>query len=197
MNVTWYLVRGSGFAAFGLATASMVWGLMVATKVFGRAVNAKGLQWLHESLGLAAVAAVVVHVVALSFDTFIGFTWLDLLVPGASEWRPIPTALGVVALWGLLLVSLSFYVRKWIGQSSWRAVHALSYGVFASALLHGVLSGTDSGNAFVVAIYVGSGAAVVLMTAIRVIAARQPGPSTGTRVSERRDVAPVAPRGAS
>ena len=174
MNLTWYIIRGSGIAAFVLLSVSLLWGLMVSSKVFGRAVKAKGLQWLHESLGLAALAATVVHVVALSMDEFIDFTWVDILVPGMAEWRPLPTTLGVVALWSLAVVSLSFYAKRWIGQGAWRSIHFLSFGVFAAALLHGVFAGTDTSNPYIVMMYVAATAAVVLLTAIRVIGAREP-----------------------
>lgn len=173
MNIIWYIVRGSGLVAFGLLTISLLWGLMVSSKVFGRAVKAKGLQWLHESLGLAAFLATVVHIVALSMDEFIDFSWVDILVPGVADWRPLPTTLGIVAFWSLVLVSFSFYVKKWIGQSTWRTIHYLSFGVFVSGLLHGVFSGTDTSNPFVAAVYIGSTVAVVLLTVIRVIASRE------------------------
>lgn len=170
MNVTWIIVRGSGIAAFVLLSASMVWGLWISTKTFGRAVNAKGLQWLHESLGLAAVAATVVHMVALSMDEFIDFSWWDITIPGVATWKPLAVSLGVVSFWSILLVSASFYAKRWIGQSAWRSIHYLSFGAFLAALAHGVMAGTDSGTPWMAALYVGAGVAVAALTAIRLVA---------------------------
>ncbi|MEN8113274.1 MAG: hypothetical protein ABFS21_02705 [Actinomycetota bacterium] len=174
MSLTWFVIRGSGIVAFGLLTASLVWGLMVSSKVLGRAVKAKGLQWLHESLGLGALLATVVHVVAVWLDEFIEFTWLDILLPGAAEWEPLATALGVVGLWTLAIVSLSFYVKRWIGQSAWRFMHYLSFGAFLAALSHGAIAGTDTGNPMLVGLYLSSLVAVVMLTAIRVLTSREP-----------------------
>ncbi|KAA3640649.1 MAG: hypothetical protein DWP92_02610 [Armatimonadetes bacterium] len=175
MNITWFVVRGSGIAAFVLLSASMVWGLWISTKTFGRAVNAKGLQWLHESLGLAAVAATVVHMVALSMDEFIGFSWWDITIPGVATWKPLATSLGAVSFWSILLVSASFYAKRWIGQSAWRSIHYLSFGSFLAAVAHGVMAGTDSGTPWMSALYVGAGVAVVSLTATRLVAsARAP-----------------------
>ncbi len=174
MNITWFIIRGSGIVAFALLSASLLWGLMVSTKVFGRAIKAKGLQWLHESLGLAAVIATVIHLVSLSMDEYIDFTWADILVPGFAEWRPLAAALGGVAFWSLLVVALSFYVKKWIGQDTWRSIHYLSFGTFLAAVLHGVFSGTDTGNPWVAGLYVGSTVLVVLLTAVRIISSREP-----------------------
>jgi len=174
MNLTWYIIRGSGFVAFGLLTASLLWGLMVSSKVFGRAVKAKGLQWLHESLGLAALLATIFHMVALVMDEFIEFTWVDVLVPGASEWEPLAVALGVVGFWSMAVVSLTFYVKKWIGQGMWRSIHYLSFGVFVAAVGHGILAGTDTTHPVAIGMYVASVASVLLLTVVRVIGSREP-----------------------
>jgi sulfoxide reductase heme-binding subunit YedZ len=176
MNITWFIIRGSGIVAFALLSASLLWGLMVSTKVFGRAIKAKGLQWLHESLGLAAVLATIIHIVSLSMDEFIDFSWADILIPGFTDWRPLAAALGGVAFWSLLVVALSFYVKKWIGQNVWRSIHYLSFGTFFAALLHGIFSGTDTGNPWVAGMYLGSTLLVVMLTAIRIISSREPKP---------------------
>lgn len=171
MSLTWILIRGSGIAAFVLLGASVIWGLMISSKAFGRAVKAKGLQWIHESFGLAAVLAVTVHMMALVADDFVEFTWADVLVPGLSDWEPLAVAFGVVAFWSILLVAGSFYVKRWIGQSTWRSIHFLSYGAFVAALAHGVLSGTDSAHPLMIGLYLTVFAVVVLLTAIRIAAA--------------------------
>jgi hypothetical protein len=186
MNVTWFVIRGSGLAAFVLLSASMIWGLWISTKTFGRTVKAKGLQWLHESLGLSALIATVVHLVALSLDEYVDFTWVDILVPGVATWKPLPVALGVVAFWSVLAVSLSFYVKKWIGQSMWRTIHYLSFGSFAAAIIHGITAGTDTGNPFVMATYVGSAVAVVMLTAMRMFTSR---PESGASPAPARQPA--------
>ena len=174
MNITWFIIRGSGIVAFALLSTSLLWGLMVSTKVFGRAIKAKGLQWLHESLGLAAVLATIIHVVSLSMDEYIDFSWADILIPGFTEWRPLAAALGGVAFWSLLVVAMSFYVKKWIGQNVWRSIHYLSFGTFVAALLHGIFSGTDSSNPWVAGLYLGSTLLVIMLTAIRIISSKQP-----------------------
>ena len=178
MNVTWFLIRGSGIAAFVLLTASVAWGLMVSTKLFGRAVKAKGLQWIHESLGIAAVVATVLHLGALWADEFIEFTVVDLLVPGASEWEPMATALGIVAFWTLLVVTFSFYVKKWIGQGAWRTIHYLAFGSYTAALVHGVAAGTDTANPWMAGMYIGSAILVGLLTVVRILLARAPAART-------------------
>ncbi len=172
MNIEWIVIRGSGLVAYGLLAASTIWGLMVSTKVFGRAVKAKPLTWFHESLGLGALIATGVHMVALTMDQFIGFGWVDVLVPGVAAWNPMAAALGVTAFYGLAVVTLSFYVKGIIGQKVWRTIHFLAFGTFLSALIHGVIAGTDRGNPLVTGIYFGTGVIVVGLLAVRIVQQR-------------------------
>jgi hypothetical protein len=169
VNITWFLIRGSGIAAYALLAAATVWGLLVSTKLLGRAVKAKGLTWFHESLGLAAVIATGIHLCGLVADDYVHFGPADLFVPGASSWRPLAVAFGITAFYGLVVVAGSFYVKQWIGQRSWRAIHFLSFGCFVAATAHGIMAGSDVGNGYVVAMYAGGSAAVGLLLVVRVV----------------------------
>ena len=54
---------------------------------------------------------------------------------------------------GLVLISTSFYVKRWIGQRAWRAIHFGSIGVFAASLVHGIWAGTDSSRPMMIGLY--------------------------------------------
>ena len=168
MNIEWIVIRGSGLVAFSLVAASTIWGLMVSTKLFGRAIKAKPLTWFHESLGLGALVATGVHMVALTMDQYVEFGWVDVFVPGVASWEPTAVALGVTSFYGLAVVTLSFYVKGLIGQKVWRTIHFLAFGTFAGALIHGILAGTDTTNPIVTGMYVGSGVLVVGLLILRI-----------------------------
>jgi DMSO/TMAO reductase YedYZ heme-binding membrane subunit len=167
MSVEWIVIRGSGVVAFAMLASSTIWGLLLATKVLGSWVKAKPLTWFHESLAVGALLATVVHMVTLSVHEYVDFTWGDILIPGRSEWRPSAVSFGIVAFYGAFVLSVSFYFKRFIGQHAWRAIHFGSYGVFVAAALHGILSGTDSSEPWMVGIYVGAVVASVLLLAIR------------------------------
>lgn len=167
MSLEWIVIRGSGVAAFALLSAATIWGLLVSSKLLGRIVKAKPLTWFHESLGIGALLATVVHVVVLSTHDFLDFTWIEILVPGTSDWRPLPTSLGVVSLYALIVVVGSFYMKRFIGQKVWRSIHFASFGLFISALLHGMLSGTDSGSPLILGLYAGSAIVVFALVGQR------------------------------
>ena len=196
MNIEWVVIRGSGLVAFGLVAASTIWGLMVSTKLFGRAIKAKPLTWFHESLGLGALVATGVHMVALTMDQYVEFGWVDVLVPGLAAWQPTAVALGVTSFYGLAIVTLSFYAKGLIGQKAWRTLHFLAFGTFAGALIHGILAGTDTTNPIVTGLYVGSGVLVVGLLMLRIAQQRATNtapPRARTAATTDRATNPSAP----
>lgn len=174
MNIEWIVIRGSGLVAYALLAASTIWGLLVSTKLLGRAVKAKPLTWFHESLGLGALIATGVHMVALTMDQYVEFGWADVLVPGVATWNSTAVALGVTGFYGLAIVTLSFYAKGIIGQKAWRTIHFLAFGTFLSTMIHGVMAGTDTANPYVTGMYVGSGVLVIALLAVRVLQQRVP-----------------------
>ena len=170
MSMEWLIIRGSGVVAFALLSAATIWGLLVSTKLLGRLVRAKPLTWFHESLGIGALLATLVHVAVLSVHDFLEFSWSEIVVPGLSDWRPLAVTAGIGAFYGLVLVSTSFYFKGWIGQKAWRAIHFASFGVFVTSLLHGVWAGTDSGSPLMIGLYLGSAIVVFSLVALRIVA---------------------------
>ena len=184
MSGEWLLIRGSGVVAFALLTAATAWGLLVSSKLLGRLAKPKTLTWFHESLGIGALLSTLVHVGVLSVHDFLDFTWLELLVPGASDWRPMAVAMGIGAFYGLALVSTSFYLKRWIGQRAWRAIHFGSIGVLVASLLHGIWAGTDTKEPMMIGLYVGSAAVVFTLIGFRLVA-DTPGRRRTTRPDTR------------
>lgn len=169
MSLEWLLIRGSGVAAFAALSAATIWGLLVSTKMLGRLIRAKPLTWFHESLAIGALVATAVHIFVLSIHEFLDFTWAEILIPGASDWRAGAVALGTVALYGLVVIVGSFYLKKHIGQKTWRMIHFTSLGVFLASLLHGVTAGTDTQTPMMIGLYVGSATVVAALVGVRLV----------------------------
>jgi len=185
MSIEWMLIRGSGIVAFALLAAATIWGLLISTKLLARIAKAKPLSWFHESLAIGALLATTVHVITLSVHEYLEFTWLEILLPGASDWRSGAIALGVMSLYGLVAVSGSFYVKKHIGHKAWRTIHFASLGVFLASLLHGIMSGSDTRQPLVVGLYFGSVIVVAALVGVRIASESQvPGDRTATVSTE-------------
>jgi len=169
MNLTWMTVRGSGIIAFALLAAATIWGLVISSKTLGRAVSTKNTTYVHEAFSIGSLLATIIHVVALLTDEYVDFGLRQVLVPGASTWEPVAIALGIVAMYGLVLTSFTFYIRQRIGQKVWRGIHYLTYGVFSAALVHSIQAGTDSHGVFAIALYGGTTLVIVTFTILRVL----------------------------
>lgn len=174
MSIEWMAIRGSGIIAYLLLAGSTIWGLLISTKVLGRSVKAKPVTWFHESLAIGSLVATGIHMYFLFNHDYIDFGYRAIFVPGASAWRPLPVALGVIAFYMMFVITVSFYVKKWIGQNVWRAIHMTSFGTFVGAALHGIFSGTDTSSVAVLTMYASSLAIVVMLMVVRITQAATP-----------------------
>jgi len=152
-SFTWHLARSSGWVAWLLLGCSVVWGTLAT----GRMVVGRGMpRWLialHRHLAVLTVVLLGVHLAALLLDDWVQFTPADVLVPGASGWRTGPVALGVVALWLVVVVHLSSLPALRVPRRWWRPLHLLGYPAWCLAALHGALTGTDAATPLVRAMF--------------------------------------------
>jgi methionine sulfoxide reductase heme-binding subunit len=165
----WILARASGMAAYVLLTASVVAGLVVKSKPFGRAVKAASAVDFHRSLAFLSLLAVGIHGAALIADATVKITLVDLILPGAAPYRPLWTGVGVLTAELMVLIYISFALRKRIGQKNWRRLHYATYALFAGATLHGVMAGTDSNALWALALYLSAVGVVCAATAWRIL----------------------------
>jgi len=165
-HAAWFVTRASGIIAYFLLWLSTIWGLGVSTKFFDRAVPRAFTYDAHEYISLLALGFTVAHIVILLFDTFTPFNLAEIVFPFISSYRPVWTGIGIVSWYLALLVTITFYLRKWIGLASFRAIHLLSFVAYAGVTLHGWFAGTDTNFAFMRWLYLGSAFVVVIMTAL-------------------------------
>lgn len=142
----WYVARASGIVAWVLLVASVVWGVLLATRVLKPVDRPAWLLAMHRRLSSLAVACTALHLVALVADGYVHFGWAELFVPGASAWRTTAVAVGVVAFWLLALVEVSSLLMRRLPRKAWRAVHYTSYALVWAVSVHAGLAGTDVTN---------------------------------------------------
>jgi sulfoxide reductase heme-binding subunit YedZ len=179
----WILARASGLTAYVLLTLSVLAGLVIKSRPFGRALNAAAATDTHRFLSLLALGAIAVHGLALVLDSTVRISLGALLLPGLAGYRPAATALGVVAAELAALVVVSFRLRKRIGLRNWRRLHWATYAVFALATAHGLAAGTDTARAWSMSLYLGAVFTVATATAWRALT--RPDPKGVTRVQDR------------
>jgi DMSO/TMAO reductase YedYZ heme-binding membrane subunit len=142
-KVWWYLARSSGIVAMALLVATVVWGVLLATRVLKPHDRPAWLLDVHRWLGGTALVMTGLHVLGLMLDGYIGFGFADILVPGASSYRTFAVAVGVLSMYVMLAVQVTSYMRRRLSKRTWHRVHLLSYLLVWSAALHAGLAGTD------------------------------------------------------
>jgi len=170
-TAAWTTSRAAGVTAFAALTLDVVFGLFVSTGLIDRWVPRGASVDVHKWLSSVALTLVGVHSLALLVDPAVHFDALDALVPGMSSYRAGAIAIGVLAMYGALVVHLSFGWRKRIGVRAWRALHFTAFLVFVGAIAHGMLAGSDAAHHGMRALYVGSGIVVTGLVAIRIAVA--------------------------
>lgn len=202
-QVWWFVTRASGIVAWVLLTATVLWGILLPAKLFPKQRPAWILD-LHRWMAGLAIGFTAVHLGSLVADNYLHFGVAELLVPGQSDYKTIAVALGIVAMWLLVIVEVTSLARKRMPRRAWHAVHLLSYATFMLTSLHGVLAGTDAQSPLFLATTIAAVVSVVFATIYRVVTRRdrsqrvrsidpsatsRPGPSAPTQ--NRRVVYPV------
>ena len=164
----WLLARTTGLTAYVLLTASILAGLVLKSRPF-RSLRPAAVTDMHRFLALLGLGAVALHGGSLLLDSTVHLTPAALVVPGLSPYRPLATAIGVLAAEAMLVVYVSFSLRRRIGARNWRRLHWATYGIFAAATVHGLAAGTDSSRPWAFDLYLFAVALVVAATAWRAL----------------------------
>jgi predicted ferric reductase len=166
----WYLTRAAGVVTFGLLALSTALGLLISTRLGDKLFERAWVFEIHKFASVLGLAFVGLHMAALLPDPWTRFRVIDLLVPGASSyWRPWAVAAGVLAMYGSVIGTATFYVRKYLGHRTWRLLHYTTFATFYLALLHGLAAGTDAGEGWMQLMYAGSGLLIGSLTLYRAV----------------------------
>jgi DMSO/TMAO reductase YedYZ heme-binding membrane subunit len=176
----WYLTRGSGIVAAVLLALTLIWGLLLSTRLIERRGLPAWLTDLHRYLGGLTVAFIGVHMAALYFDGYSSYSLKELFVPFASPdhqgYKAWPVAYGVAALWALLFVEGTSLVMRKMPRKVWRGFHYLSYPVAVLVGLHAATVGTDMKNGAVQLMGLGLAAVLTFLTIYRILGGREKTP---------------------
>ncbi len=145
-QVWWYLARSSGIVALVLLVLSLVWGVLLATRVLRPVDRPAWLLDLHRWFGSLAVVMTALHLLGLVLDSYVEFGIAEILVPGASSYRPLAVAFGVLAMYALIAVQVSSAFRTHLPRVLWHRIHLLSYLMLWASAMHAGLAGSDTGS---------------------------------------------------
>jgi sulfoxide reductase heme-binding subunit YedZ len=101
---------------------------------------------LHEALSIATIVAILAHGLLLLGDSWLNPGIAGIAVPFQISYRPFWTGIGIIAGYGLVLLGLSYYVRKWIGPARWRTAHRFTALFWILGIFHTFGAGSDAGE---------------------------------------------------
>lgn len=173
----WYLGRASGILAFILLTGVVVFGLIMSSRAFNKFVPGAAIYETHRFISWLALATVILHFSSFFFDSFMQLKVMEALVPFSMA-RNFPTALGynmgiavslgTIAFYLMLVLIFTSEFRSKMSPKTWRAIHYISASAYILFIMHGFLTGTDSKEWWMKALYATSASLVFFLILIRI-----------------------------
>jgi predicted ferric reductase len=164
----WVFERLFAFLAYFAMAGSVIYGLLLSTKLLDAIAHRPITFTLHQDLASIGLGFAGIHGALLGLDKSVPFSLAQIAVPGLAPYSPIWVAAGQITFYLMLVVVGSFYARRRIGQRAWRLLHYITFLAFVGATVHGLGAGTDSGSAWAWWIYVASTVAVVFLFVYRI-----------------------------
>jgi methionine sulfoxide reductase heme-binding subunit len=165
--VDWYAARAAGVAAYLLLTTVVCLGLTMAGRKRLERWPRFALEDVHRFGGLLVGSFLVIHVVTIALDAYLPFSVGAMIVPFLAKYRPLFTALGIVAAELLLALAVTNHYRDRLPYRYWRRAHYLNFAVWTAATFHGLGSGTDRSTPWLLALFAAAVASVLAATASR------------------------------
>lgn len=145
-SIWWDLTRASANVAWTICLFTILWGVLLTTRVLRDMDRPAWLRDLHSWLGGLTIAFTIVHMITLVQDNYVNFEIVDTLVPFSSSYRPWPVALGVTGFWLLVLIQGTSLMMKKMSRTTWRRIHMLSYPLYGIIIVHALTAGSDVGT---------------------------------------------------
>ena len=139
-----------GLAAVAAITLNMLLGLLMALRY------SPHRSWphhrfnyfrIHNWTGYLALGVSVLHPVILLFNKAPRFRILDLVCPLHSPSQPLDNTIGAIALYLLIFVVVTSYVRVRLGRHLWKSFHFSIYFATAALFWHSLFTDPALKNA--------------------------------------------------
>lgn len=169
----WSTTRAAGFTAYLLLFVSMLAGLLQGS-TWAKGPRRLKLNLIHQWCGWFGLLFGMAHGLVLVFDNYVGYRLVDILVPFAAKYERWGTGFGILSLYLFLLLVVSSDLMKQLGKKLWRTIHFSAFPAFILALIHGLSTGSDSGQIVVILLYAVTGGITALLFGWRMFSQFRP-----------------------
>jgi len=157
----WYISRASGIIGFIFLWLTIFLGLSIRNPLLKRFIEPIYSFDFHCFTAAVAVFWSLIHGTSFLFDSMMGFGIKDVAVPFHANSPYVhnnPLALGIMAFWMMVVMTITSYLRRHMNHWLWRALHFMNPLAFIFVVVHGYVIGTDMKNPYVAGAYMWSSA---------------------------------------
>ncbi|MGB4689055.1 MAG: hypothetical protein WBH16_02455, partial [Candidatus Nanopelagicales bacterium] len=148
---------------------------------------------MHRWVGSLALLALAVHIGTLLIDPVVSFSISQILIPGTAPWQPFATALGTIALYLMIPVSIIGRIRTKLGKKGnafFKRSHLIAYFAWPFATAHYIFAGTDAMAEWSIGLIIAASTTLIFLLLARGFV---PPPSRKRAPSPKTEVAQVEP----
>ncbi|KKR21107.1 MAG: Ferric reductase domain protein transmembrane component domain protein [Candidatus Moranbacteria bacterium GW2011_GWA2_39_41] len=148
----WYIGRASGIIGFVFLWITIFLGLAIRNPLLKKIVEPIYSFDFHCFIAAVAVFWALVHGTSFLFDAMLGFGMKDILIPFFNQAEIVhsnPLALGIMAFWMMMVMTITSYLRNHMSHWLWRVLHFLNPLAFIFVVVHGYVIGTDMKNTYI------------------------------------------------
>ncbi|MGZ4666627.1 MAG: ferric reductase-like transmembrane domain-containing protein [Frankiaceae bacterium] len=150
-SALWYFSRATGVVTLGLLTLVVLLGVLTRGGKPLPGLPRFAVAGLHRNASLLVLVMLAVHISAAVLDSYAPISLADAVIPFVSAYRPFWLGLGALSFDLLLAVIATSLLRPYLGVRVWKAVHWAAYAAWPVALVHGLGTGTDASEGWMLA----------------------------------------------
>lgn len=163
---TWNLLRLSGFLAFFYMTLAVSFGMLFSMKSIK--INKSLFLNIHLASGWFGFLTSFFHGLILWWNDYMEYSFVEILIPFISTYKPISSGLGSLSLLLFLVVWLSSdFWMKFLKRKVWKSIHLLVYPAWLLMFAHGIWIGTDTETTWATVMYGGSFVLILFLLGLK------------------------------
>ena len=149
MESTHVIAATVGFTSFGLLWLAVLGGVALRNGWGLSRIRRSVAYAAHQGIALVGLTLGLVHGIAQLAVPNGTISLVEVIVPFVDTHDPVGVGAGVLGLELVLAGAISIVIQRRLGFSRWRAVHMATYVGFSLVSAHVLISGTDTGPAWV------------------------------------------------
>jgi methionine sulfoxide reductase heme-binding subunit len=162
----WQIIRSFGIVSYLMIAAGICIGILYSFPNLPKKYKASFYK-LHTFFTNGGTVIGLLHGVITVIDTYMPFSWSEILIPFTAKNSPFLNGLGTLSAYGLLILIFTSDIRNKLKKKVWFTIHLSSYPIFIMAFIHGFFLGTDTELTGIRWMYFLSIVAVIALTGAR------------------------------